>query len=298
MTRIKSKPRVTIVIVPRERFSFSIESLKNIYETTSYPFELIYVDGKSPKYLNQFLQKYSKEKGFKHVRTEHFLHPNQARNVGLKEVSGDTKYVVFLDNDVLVKPRWLTELVDCAEETGAALVGPLYLEGDIGEERIHMAGGDMVVEESEGKKRLSIDMHYHMKKISEIDEPLERFKTDNIEFHAVLIRKSFLDDYGPLDNKLLTTREHVDICLIAKEAGRSIYLEPKSVIHYVYPYPLELSDFPFHFFRWGKKDTMTTIERFEEKWNIYLDKDRIDKINGRRKLAVKAYLSSKLGFVN
>lgn len=290
-----SNPKVTIVVVPRERFSFSIKSLKNIYRTTSYDFDLVYVDGNSPAYLNRFLQEYSKEKGFKHVRTDHFLHPNQARNVGFKEVSDDTEYVVFLDNDVLVNNNWLTELVKCAEETKAALVGPLYLEGDVGEERIHMAGGDMVVDESDGKKRLSIDMHHHMKKVSELEKPLERFQTDNIEFHAVLVRKSFLNEHGPLDNELLTTREHVDICLIAKEAGESIYLEPKSVIHYVYPYPLKLSDFRFHFFRWDKQGTITTIRRFQEKWNIHLDKDRVDIINSRKKKAVKAYIKSKLG---
>lgn len=292
----EDNPKVTIVIVPRERFSFSIESLKNIYEVTDYDFDLIYVDGNSPGYLKSFLRNYSKEKGFKHVRINNYLHPNQARNIGFGEISNDTKYVVFLDNDVLVRKNWLKELVRCAEETEAVLVGPLYLEGDVGEERIHMAGGDMIIEESNGKKRLSIDMHHHMKKVSELDKPLERFQTDNIEFHAVLVRKSFLDEHGPLDDGLLTTREHVDICLIAKEAGLPIYLEPKSVIHYVYPYPLQISDFRFHFFRWGKDATLKTIQRFEEKWNIHLDKWRADVINSRRKKAVKAYIKSKLGY--
>lgn len=291
----KNNPKVTIVVVPRERFSFSIESLKNIYDITSYDFDLIYVDGKSPGYLKRFLERYSKEKGFKHIRTNYYLHPNQARNVGFKAVSEDTEYVIFLDNDVLVRENWLTELVKCAEETSAALVGPLYLEGDVGEERIHMAGGKMVVDESDGIKRLSIDMHHHMKKVSELEEPLERFQTDNIEFHAVLVRKSFLDKYGPLDDELLTTREHVDICLIAKEAGLPIYLEPKSVIHYVYPYPLKLTDFRFHFFRWDKQGTITTIKRFEEKWSIHLDKGRVEVINSRKKKAVKNYIKNKLG---
>lgn len=289
-------PKVTIVVVPRERFSFSIESLKNIYEITDYDFDLIYVDGNSPRYLKNFLRKYSAEKGFNHLRKDSYLHPNQARNIGFCEVLPDTKYVVFLDNDVLVRKHWLKELVNCAEETEAALVGPLYLEGEVGEERIHMAGGDMVIEETNGIKRLSIDMHHHMKKLSELHEPLKRFKTENIEFHAVLIRKSFLDEYGPLDDELLTTREHVDICLIAKEAGLPIYLEPKSVIHYVYPYPLKLSDFRFHFFRWGKQATLKTIDRFEEKWNIHLDRGRAEVINSRRKKAVKAYIKSKIGY--
>lgn len=289
------RPKVTLVIVPRERFSFSIESLKNIYNKTKYDFNLVYVDGNSPGYLKRFLKKYSEEKGFKHLRSSRFLHPNQARNLGYEQVAADTDYVVFLDNDVLVNKKWLEALVNCAEETGAALVGPLYLEGDIGDEKIHMAGGDMVIKEENGVRRLTIDMHHHEKKLKELEKPLERFETENVEFHAVLVRKTFLDKYGPMDEQLLTTREHVDICLIAKEAGLPIYLEPESVIHYVNPYPLQLSDFRFHFFRWGKESTITTINRFKEKWNIDLEKQRVDIINGRKKTAVKIYLKHLLG---
>ena len=35
---------ITIVVVPRERFSRSVESLDSIYENTSEPFKLIYVN--------------------------------------------------------------------------------------------------------------------------------------------------------------------------------------------------------------------------------------------------------------
>ncbi|MEM1368200.1 MAG: glycosyltransferase family 2 protein, partial [Cyanobacteria bacterium P01_H01_bin.15] len=48
---------VTIVVSPRERFNYSQASLKSIYENTTYPFQLIYVDGNSPKDISQFLVK-------------------------------------------------------------------------------------------------------------------------------------------------------------------------------------------------------------------------------------------------
>jgi len=56
----------------------------------------------------------------------------------------DTKYAVFMDNDVLVHPGWLERLYACAEETGAGIVGPLYLWGaDAQADTIHMAGGEL-----------------------------------------------------------------------------------------------------------------------------------------------------------
>ncbi len=106
-------PRVTIVVVPRERFSCAAESLDSIYQHTTMPFELVYVDGGSPPSVQRYLQTQAREKGFQLLRTESFLSPNRARNLGLREVK--TAYLVFIDNDVIVSPRWLETLIECAE---------------------------------------------------------------------------------------------------------------------------------------------------------------------------------------
>jgi hypothetical protein len=45
------KPRVTIVITQRETFSRSGESLRSVFNETSIPFELVYVDGASPPHI-------------------------------------------------------------------------------------------------------------------------------------------------------------------------------------------------------------------------------------------------------
>ena len=119
-TTTQEQPMVTIVVVPRERFSYSQQSLESIYAETDYPFELVYVDGGSSPQLKAYLEAQSHEKQFKLIRTEHFLSPNRARNIGIQAANG--KYIVFVDNDVLVQKGWLHKLVDCAEETGATVV--------------------------------------------------------------------------------------------------------------------------------------------------------------------------------
>lgn len=121
-------PLVTVVVVPRERFSLTKRSLESIYANTHSEFMLLYVDGGSPTSIKRYLAEESRKRGFRLVRTNHCMSPNMARNLALRYI--DSKYVVFIDNDVLVEPGWLDALVQCAEATGAWVVGPVYLQGE------------------------------------------------------------------------------------------------------------------------------------------------------------------------
>ena len=84
--------------------------------------------------LSAICEKKAEEESFKVIRTARYISPNQARNLGLRYVldrtildCADSEYVVFVENDVIVKPGWLTQLVACAEETNAAVVGAAHL---------------------------------------------------------------------------------------------------------------------------------------------------------------------------
>src|SRR5262245_36224334 len=144
---------VTIVVSQRERFGDSARSLDSIYEHTDAPFDLVYVDGGSPRYVRNYLATAASERGFKLIRSETFLSPNQARNLGLRHAR--SRYVVFIDNDVVVSPGWLTPLVACAEETGAAIVGPLVCQGSPLHSIVHFAGGECGVRDivSKGERQ-------------------------------------------------------------------------------------------------------------------------------------------------
>ena len=135
-----NKSKVTLIVVPRERFSYTRESLESIYQHTKHPFELVYVDGNSPETTQKYLVEQAKAKQFKLIRTENYLAPNQARNIGLKHAK--TKYIVFVDNDIHVAPGWLEKLVNCAEEESATVVCPLVCIGKNLHSTIHLAGGE------------------------------------------------------------------------------------------------------------------------------------------------------------
>jgi hypothetical protein len=60
-------PQVTIVVVPRERFSHSERSLANIYEHTTCPFKLIYVSAGPPAPIQRYLERESQQKVSTHL---------------------------------------------------------------------------------------------------------------------------------------------------------------------------------------------------------------------------------------
>lgn len=262
-----NKPRVTIVVSPRERFSYSQESLESLYKNTDIPFELIYIDGNSPDHIRHYLEKQSKEKAFKLVRTNHYLRPNQARNLSLPHVKTD--YVVFVDNDLIVEPNWLQALLQCADDTGAWIVGPLYLEGLSADKVIHMFGGAAHFREIQGQKKFFEKHRYRGQKLSHIQaDLLQREKTETVEFHCTLTRMDVIEKLGAFDEGLKTACEHLDFALSVRDAGGEVYVEPTSIVTYVTPPPFEWYDFPFFLWRWSDRANQDTINHFCSKWNI------------------------------
>jgi GT2 family glycosyltransferase len=265
-TGLTPEPLVTIVVVPRERFSHTRRSLEMLYTNTAMPFRLIYVDGGSPAHVKRYLEKQAREKEFRLIRTERYLSPNQARNIGLREV--DSKYVVFLDNDVEVAPGWLSALVRCAEETNASIVGPLYCIGQPLHQIIHMAGGEARIQEARGRRSLHETHRFYNKNVAEVRSQLRREACDLVEFHCALVRRQVFWELGELDEAMLGTREHVDLCLAIREAGGTVWLEPNAVVTQQAPPPVAWSDIPYYLLRWSDDWTTSTIRHFHHKWNL------------------------------
>jgi GT2 family glycosyltransferase len=272
-TQKDTQPTVTIVVVPRERFSYSQQSLESIYAETDYPFELVYVDGGSPPKLQAYLDAQSRDRQFQLIRTEHYLSPNRARNLGIQAAHG--QYIVFVDNDVLVQRGWLQKLVDCAEETGATVVGTLTCIDAPIHEVVHNGGGTTYIEErtENGKTgRYAVQKSYlEGKRVSKISEQVTRIQCEFVEFHTALVRKSFFDDYGLLDENLLSTREHIDLCLCAAKAGGTVYCERQSIVTYMTGAEFDWHDYTYFSLRWSDAWDLASFEHFRQKWNVEED---------------------------
>ena len=269
---------VTVAVVPRERFSETRSALERMYAVTPPPFRLVYVDGGSPRHVREYLEAQAKELGFKLIRTDHYLAPNEARNLAARAVG--TKYVVFIDNDVLVTPGWLDALVTCAEETGAWVVGPLYCIGPPELETIHMASGVCHVLEENGR-RVLVDRHRLVgNRLADVQGSLGREPVEMVEFHCMLVRMEALERVGPFDEALLSDREHLDFCMAVQRAGGPIYFEP-AVVTWMAPPPLAWSDLPYFLRRWSESWNRSSLEHFDRKWALDEDERRIVQIAWR-----------------
>ena len=257
---------ISIVVVPREQFSVTERALETLYACTEGPFELVYVDGGSPPATRDYLRAEAARRGFELVRTERHLTPNEARNLGLARAGGE--HVVFVDNDLLVSPGWLEPLVACARETGAWIVGPLYLEGEPEDRVIHMAGGTCEFRgEAPHREFLTEHLLQHVT-LDELDAPLGRAPCDFVEFHCMLLTREALDRVAPFDERLMNTREHIVACLDAAEAGGGVWLEPASTVCYKAPPPLAREDAPYFLLRWSETWTRVTLRRFIERYGL------------------------------
>jgi GT2 family glycosyltransferase len=257
---------VTIVVVPRERFSMGPRAIEHLYANTPPGFSLVCVEGNAPRRIARKLARLAEANGFELVRTDRFLSPNQARNLGLSRAS--TRYVVFIDNDCFVEPGWLDALVACAEDTGAWVVGPLSFEGDPAEQVIHMARGILEISEVDGKRSYSNRHTNKGERFPEVSPPLERTPSDYVEFHCVMARREAFDAIGPLDERLLSTREHLDFSLSVRRAGGSVWSEPASHVTYVTPPPLRWGDFRFFMRRWSETWNTASLRHFDSKWGF------------------------------
>ncbi len=266
-------PSVTIIVAPRERFSYIQPSLDSIYCHTRLPFELIYIDVNSPRPIRRYLAEKAAEKNFTLLRSNRFLSPNQVRNLGLKYVMTD--YVLFIDNDIHVSPGWLKALWTCAQETDATLVSPLMCIGKPLHERILMAGGEArFFLERNGS---NVCRHIYKKcnlvnrSASLMKYQLYRRACEYAELSCMLVKRDIFDQLGALDEDLFNTYEHIDFCLSVALAGGKIYCEPASVVTYVPEAPRQWSDLSYFMLRWSDAWEAESLIHFHKKWNLHMD---------------------------
>ena len=272
-----SPNRATVIVTQRERFGMTEESLDSLYAHTPDA-DVICVDGNSPRRIRDYLERESKARGFTLIRRDRFLTPNEARNLGV--AAAETEYVAFVDNDVLYTDGWLDRLVACADETGAEVVAPLTCQGLPAHTQIHHAGGDYAPggdmagffeQDPEAGRAFDEVMHGHAEPVTDWEGKLQRQETGMCEFHCVLARRDVFDRLGPLDEKMLSTKEHIDFSMSVKAAGGRVMFEPSSVVTYVFPCrarPLNTEDWPFFALRWSDAYGQRSLEHFIAKWGL------------------------------
>jgi glycosyltransferase involved in cell wall biosynthesis len=262
---------VTVVMSPRERFSGTRRCIESLYEDQSVPFELICIDGGSPPSVSRHLAAESRRRGFRIIRRDHYLTPNEARNLAIPEVR--TKYIAFVDNDVEFTPGWLAALRRCAEETGADIVTPVICIGKPLHSLIHFAGGEAHVLVESGQRFFHESHHCYNMQHSDVRDGLVRQPTECAEFHCVLVRSKVFERIGLLDENLKSIYEHSDLCMTVRASGGTVMFEPEALVTYVFETRLGVADLPFFFYRWNDDWALASEIYFHRKWSTVFNDD-------------------------
>jgi GT2 family glycosyltransferase len=116
---------VSLVIAVYNQIEYTRQCLASIEACTTIPYELILVDNGSTDGTRDFLQ------GLRHkiICNEMNLGCAKAWNQGIRASKADV--IGILNNDILVTPGWLENLLAFMERTGHGIVSPSAREGQL-----------------------------------------------------------------------------------------------------------------------------------------------------------------------
>jgi GT2 family glycosyltransferase len=194
-----------------------LASLQTVEKQTR--FEVIIVDDCSTDRTAEMIPQVD---GITYLRNERNSGFVDSCNRGAEQARG--KYLVFLNNDTLVKPGWLTALLDTfAEESQAGIVGSklLYPDG-----RLQEAGG-IIWQDASG---------WNYGKFDDAHKPEYNFlrEVDYCSGAALMVPKTLFESLGKFDSRYAPGYyEDTDLAFKVRRAGYKVFYQPLSeVIHY------------------------------------------------------------------
>jgi GT2 family glycosyltransferase/glycosyltransferase involved in cell wall biosynthesis len=217
---VHQRVEVSIVIPVFNQFHFTQACLASLHEHQGTEhFEVIVVDDCSTDGTAESIPQMP---GVVYLRNEANSGFIASCNHGAKKARGE--YLVFLNNDTLVKPGWLTALLDTfAEESRAGIVGSklVYPDG-----RLQEAGG-IIWRDASG---------WNYGKFDDPRRPEYNYlrEVDYCSAAALMIPKSLFASMGGFDSRYAPAYyEDTDLSFKVRQAGYKVLYQPLSeVVHY------------------------------------------------------------------
>jgi GT2 family glycosyltransferase len=215
-------PKVSIVLLNLNGYQDTRDCLISLQQVRYPNFRAIVVDNGSSDDSFQRLQKEFPEAHL--IRSEENLGFCGGNNLGIESaLENRADYVLLLNNDTVVDPDFLNELVQTGEsDRRIGILGPkifYYSEP----KRIWYAGG--YVKYGSGACR-----HFgqdHMDEGGKFDSLVD---TEFVTGCAMMIKSELLREIGILDEKLFIYWEDSDYCMRAKAAGNRLVFVPTAVV--------------------------------------------------------------------
>jgi len=213
-------PVVSIVVLTWNALKFTRECVESIEAHTTYSYEIVFVDNASTdgsiEYLQDLVEQNDHYKLISNSENKGFAAGN---NQGIKAATG--KYVLLLNNDVLVSDRWLSKLVQALEiDENIGMVGPITN---------HISGRQMLTEvpysDEPGFQQFAQQVL--------IQNTGKMTPRRRIAGFAVLMQKSLYEEVGGLDEGFGSGNfEDDDLCLKVRAKGKAIIVHEAVFIHH------------------------------------------------------------------
>ena len=248
---------VSIIIPVLDRLEFTRQCLDRIWRNTSddVGYEVVVVDNGSSDGTHEW---FSRETAFprpvRYHRNAENLGFAKANNVGARLATGDQ--LLFLNNDTLVQPQWLTEMMRVRRSNSAiGVVGIKQLFPYTN--TIYHTG---IVFTSDGRPE---HLYPHL------DALLPHVNKER-EYQAVmgacfLIDRALFDDCAGFDEAYRNGYEDIDLCMKVRQRGRKIVCCTSA---YIYHYG-QISEG-----RTAEDDRNAAL--FAQRWSGHLKPDRDD----------------------
>ncbi|HEY1769661.1 MAG TPA: glycosyltransferase [Chthoniobacterales bacterium] len=214
------EPEVSIIIPVFNQFDFTLACLASLQDhATDIPFEVILVDDCSTDVTAKEL---SQIPGLIYLRNDTNSGFIASCNSGAARARG--RYLVFLNNDTVVRPGWLGELHNTFEyEPAAGLVGSklIYPDG-----RLQEAGG-IIWQDGSGWNR---------GKFQDPGKPEYNYlrEVDYCSAASVIVPRELFQQLGGFDSKYAPAYyEDTDLAFKINAEGHKVLYQPTSVaVHY------------------------------------------------------------------
>jgi GT2 family glycosyltransferase len=218
------EPKVTAVIVNWNGLKDTIECIESLMKIDYSNYDIIVIDNGSlteeePRKLKETFD--SNNVRLKVVELKRNLGFANANNIGIRiALQNGAEYVLLLNNDTIVDPKFLKEMINAAKKDHKiGVLGPkMYYYDD--RNRLWYAGGkvNMYFTHTQDAGKLDIGQYESTKLV------------DYVAGACMLIRKNVFRNIGLLPRDYFLGWEDIDFCIAAKRNGYCCMFVPNSYI--------------------------------------------------------------------